>query len=74
MRKVKRRWSVAVVVLAVVLGLTGVAQGPPVATPYLILFVTQGPVPQDFTTIGAVFGNHRATLESVARISCLTSR
>uniref|UniRef100_UPI0035AE6A53 hypothetical protein n=1 Tax=Chitinimonas sp. TaxID=1934313 RepID=UPI0035AE6A53 len=38
-----------------------------VTTPYPIIFVTQVPVPADFTTIGSVFGNHRADLESVAR-------
>jgi hypothetical protein len=32
-----------------------------------ILFVTQVPVPADFTTIGAVFGNHRGDLSSVTR-------
>jgi hypothetical protein len=62
-----RQWGAAVVGLATALGLTVVAQGPPPATPYPILFVTQVPVPQDFTTIGAVFGNHRASLDAVAR-------
>ena len=38
-----------------------------VITPYPILFVTQVPVPDDFTTIGATFGNHRGTIDSVAR-------
>jgi len=32
-----------------------------------ILFVTQVPVPADFTTIGSVFGNHLADLNAVAR-------
>ena len=67
MRQVQLLWAPAVVGLAMTLGVTGVAQGPPVATPYPILFVTQVPVPQDFATIGAVFGNHRASLDSVAR-------
>jgi hypothetical protein len=31
----------------------------PVITPHAILFVTQVPVPTDFTTIGSTFGNHR---------------
>ncbi|BCS33745.1 hypothetical protein TBR22_A29720 [Luteitalea sp. TBR-22] len=57
----------AVVGVATALGLTVVAQGPPPSTPYPILFVTQVPVPQDFTTVGAVFGNHRASLDAVAR-------
>ena len=37
------------------------------ATPYPILFVTQFPIAADFTTIGAVFGNHRASLDSAGR-------
>jgi hypothetical protein len=41
------------------------AAGP--TLPYPILFVTQVPVPTDFTTIGSVFGNHRGDLDSVAR-------
>lgn len=32
-----------------------------------ILFVTQMPVPDDFTTIGSVFGNHGAGMSQVAR-------
>ena len=36
-------------------------------TPYPILFVTQVPVPADFTTIGSTFGNHRATMGAVFR-------
>jgi hypothetical protein len=67
MRSARRWWAPAMVAVAVGLGLTTVAQESPVATPYPILFVTQVPVPADFTTIGAVFGNHRATLDSVAR-------
>lgn len=35
--------------------------------PYPVLFVTQVPIPQDFTTIGAVFGNHKADMQSVGR-------
>jgi hypothetical protein len=35
--------------------------------PNPILFVTQFPVPADFTTIGAVFGNHKADLQSAGR-------
>lgn len=37
----------------------------PTANP--ILFVTQVPVPDDFTTIGAVFGNHLGAVTSAAR-------
>ncbi len=32
-----------------------------------IMFVTQVPIPNDFTTIGSTFGNHRATFSSVGR-------
>ncbi|RLT33212.1 MAG: hypothetical protein DWI57_17850, partial [Chloroflexi bacterium] len=32
--------------------------------PNPILFVTQFPIAADFTTIGAVFGNHRADMDS----------
>lgn len=38
-----------------------------VTTPYPIVFVTQVPVPADFTTIASVFGNHQSSMESVAR-------
>jgi len=35
--------------------------------PYPILFVTQVPIPYDFTTIGSVFGNHGTDMQSVGR-------
>ncbi len=38
-----------------------------VTTPYPVLFVTQVPVPEDFTVIASPFGNHRGTVDSVAR-------
>ncbi len=38
-----------------------------VTTPNPILFVTQVPIREDFTTIGSVFGNHSAEMESVGR-------
>lgn len=41
------------------------AAGP--ALPNPILFVTQMPVPQDFTTIGSVFGNHSGAPTSCGR-------
>ena len=41
------------------------AAGP--ALPNPILFVTQMPVPQDFTTIGSVFGNHSGAPDSCGR-------
>ena len=34
---------------------------------YPILFVTQTPIPYDFTAIGSVFGNHRADMQSTGR-------
>jgi len=43
---------------------------PPTGTsgpPFPILFVTQIPIPQDFTSIGSVFGNHKADMQSVGR-------
>src|SRR3954463_2612390 len=46
--------------------LAGVAQGS-VPLPNPILFVTQAPIPADFTTIGSVFGNHQASLDSAGR-------
>jgi hypothetical protein len=41
--------------------------GPTPSTANPILFVTQVPVRDDFTTIGSVFGNHRGDLDSAAR-------
>jgi hypothetical protein len=35
--------------------------------PHPILFVTQTPMPNDFTTIGSVFGNHLASVQSAPR-------
>jgi len=44
-------------------GGTGVAQ----PLPYPILFVTQFPIPGDFTAIASVFGNHRGTVDVAGR-------
>lgn len=44
---------------AIVLGSIIAGAGEPEPT-YPILFVTQVPIPGDFTSIGSVFGNHRA--------------
>lgn len=41
------------------------ATGPLLPAP--ILFVTQVPIPADFTTIGSVFGNHKASMYDVGR-------
>src|SRR5215475_4203438 len=46
--------------------LAGLAQSA-VPLPNPILFVTQVPVPGDFTSIGSTFGNHQGSAESVAR-------
>lgn len=62
-----RGWVAASVAAALAAGLPGQAQVSGPATPYPVLFVTQTPVPADFTTIGALFGNHRASLTSAAR-------
>lgn len=43
------------------------AAADPPDPPYPILFVTQVPIPGDFTTIGSVFGNHRASMSTVGR-------
>ena len=57
--------------LVLIIGLrwpmSGLAQSGPVLLPNPVLFVTQVPVPADFTTIGSVFGNHLSSLSSVAR-------
>ena len=41
--------------------------GSQAAPSHPILFVTQVPVPNDFTTIGSTFGNHQGTLGSAFR-------
>lgn len=43
------------------------AQTTQAALAHPILFVTQVPIPGDFTTIASVFGNHRGSMESVGR-------
>ncbi len=42
--------------------------------PYPVLFVTQTPQPMDFTTVTALFGNHRGTPESAPRGGALWIR
>lgn len=65
---IKRFYSyiLSTVVVLSCLSVSAKAQAP-VTTPYPIMFVTQVPVPADFTTIGSTFGNHRGTLASVTR-------
>src|SRR3954467_9281647 len=56
------------ILCAAALWIVSVGQPLRAATlPNPILFVTQVPVPGDFTSIASVFGNHQATLDSVAR-------
>ena len=64
--------GVATGVLGVVLAVCGAGRAavagepvPGVTNP--VLFVTQVPIPGDFTSIGSVFGNHRAAMSSVGR-------
>ncbi len=45
----------------------GLATGAWAARPYPILFVTQVPIPYDFTAIGSVFGNHEGDIDTVGR-------
>src|ERR1700730_1327938 len=45
---------------------SGLAAPPPLR-PYPILFVTQPPLPGDFTSFNAVFGNHHPDLQSSNR-------
>ena len=47
--------------------LVGPPASPEVSTAHPILFVTQVPMPGDFTTIGSTFGNHSAQVTSVPR-------
>lgn len=55
--------------LALLLALTPQARAAdtPVPLTQPILFVTQIPVPADFTTIGSAFGNHLASMQAVGR-------
>ena len=43
------------------------ADAAPPPLPYPVLFVTQVPQPSDFTTIGALFGNHTGSIQSAPR-------
>ncbi len=71
--RVKPDRAPAAIVLAGVLAAAAIGAGSsPVLggefqAPHPILFVTQPPIPGDFTTIGSVFGNHRATMSTVGR-------
>jgi len=71
------RPSSLVLAAAVALGLAGPAVWPsgpvgaapalPGTLPYPILFVTQVPIAEDFTTIGSTFGNQQASLDAAGR-------
>lgn len=65
-RPVASRLAAGLAVFAGLLSAATAVQAA-VTTAYPIVFVTQVPVPADFTTIGSVFGNQRADLQSVAR-------
>ena len=62
-----QRAALAIILAGSMAGSTGRAQPAAPQLPHPILFVTQVPVPADFTTVASVFGNHRADLDSVAR-------
>jgi hypothetical protein len=57
---------------AALAGLNLLAAGP--VLPHSILFVTQTPDPSDFTTVTAVFGNHRTDMDSAPRGGALWIR
>ena len=50
------------------------AQAAQPVLPHPIMFVTQTPTPYDFTTITAVFGNHRSDMDSAPRGGALWIR
>src|SRR5262245_14587031 len=63
-----RRVAALLALLAILTaGVPAPVQAAPTATPYAILFVTQVPIPGDFTAIASVFGNHRTDMDSVGR-------
>ena len=58
--------ALAALAAALLLVLAGPAQAA-VQTPYPIVFVTQVPLPSDFTNIGSTFGHHLSTQQAVPR-------
>jgi hypothetical protein len=69
---ITRRLSAAAVAFGMVLQgvpalAAGTAQQQPLALPSPILFVTQVPIPGDFTAIASVFGNQLTGMQSVGR-------
>jgi hypothetical protein len=69
----RRSFAAGLLALALLLGFRGTSTNTPVAgaaavpLPNSILFVTQLPIPADFTTVASVFGNHRGDLDSMGR-------
>src|SRR6185369_13990233 len=59
----KKRFFQSLLLMGLSLVTTAALAGPTNA----ILFVTQIPIPGDFTTIGSVFGNQQAALDSCGR-------
>ncbi|MCI0540615.1 MAG: hypothetical protein L0Z50_35895 [Verrucomicrobiales bacterium] len=60
--------------LSIILFLAEAAWAASTPTPHPILFVTQVPQPMDFTTIGALFGNHTGSIQSAPRGGALWIR
>ncbi|HET9314809.1 MAG TPA: Calx-beta domain-containing protein, partial [Vicinamibacteria bacterium] len=63
----RRAATVPVLLALLAAGVPVPAAAAPAATPYPVLFVTQVPIPYDFTTIASVFGNHLTAMDSVGR-------
>ena len=67
----RRSFAAGLLALALLLGIRGAPTNTPIAgaaavpLPNSILFVTQLPIPADFTTVASVFGNHRGDLDSM---------
>lgn len=67
MQKMVRAWFLVIFALFFLRGDPPSLLGQDVPLPHPILFVTQIPIPADFTTIGSTFGNHRGDMTSVGR-------
>ncbi len=65
-RKLQSLWIVIIGAALLHIALFNCAHAQ-VLTPNPILFATQYPVPYDFASIGSVFANHRADLQSAGR-------
>lgn len=60
-------WLVLVILLLGLPGGAGRTLARPADLPNPILFVTQIPIPADFTTIGSTFGNHLGAVDAAGR-------